>query len=272
MYAPDSRPWEITVFFELNGLPVIEELKRNWRAVAEEYDRFHRISDREEVPYPLPIYQGDWRLGAFRSSSVEYSYLPLGLQRETVWRRSPEHAGETDEATIHRLFIELTSQAMERTRTACPVLTGILDPLYPHACVMYSYSRMESGLELDTHCGADAGNVRVHFCLQEARDCSLTVLDQRRNWKAGEVWAFDDALPHSAEHHGDRDRVIVLIDLTKAYVETELEKLAPSSATRRGRLRRTARRASLHWTMMRSPLGRQVAFRRLKRRLQKLWW
>jgi hypothetical protein len=116
MQAIDFRPWETAPFFGLDGLPVIEALKRNWRELAEEYDRYHRIPDRDEKPYPLGIYQGDWRLGPLRSNETKLSYFPLELQREVIQANSPADTREMDEAAIRRAFIERASQAMERNR------------------------------------------------------------------------------------------------------------------------------------------------------------
>jgi len=267
MQAIDFRPWETAPFFGLDGLPVIEALKRNWRELAEEYDRYHRIPDRDEKPYPLRIYQGDWRLGPLRSNETELSYLPLELQREVIQANSPADAREMDEAAIRRAFMERASQAMDRNRARCPLLANILEPLYPDACVGYSYSRMEPGVVLALHRGRDSGNIRVHCCLRGADGCSLSVLNRRRSWKAGEVWAFDDALPHSAEHRGDRDRVIVIIDLKKKYVEAELKKVAPSQGAGDRGLGRITSRIRMQWMMAQSPHGRRLVVERLRKRM-----
>ena len=279
MPAIDFRPWETAPFFGLDGLPVIEALKRSWRELAEEYDRYHRIPDRDEKPYPLGIYQGDWRLTPFRSNQTERSYLPIEVQRAVIqassWRpRSsharPAHAREMDEAAIRLAFNERASQAMERNRARCPLLANILEPLYPHACASYSYSRMEPGVELALHRGRDSGIIRAHCCLHGADGCSLSVLNRRRGWKAGEVWAFDDALPHSAEHHGDRDRVVVIIDLEKKYVEAELKKLTPSQGAGDRGLGRLISRIRMQWLMARSPDGRRLVVERLQKRMPML--
>lgn len=222
MRTSNSRPWKTKPFFALDDLPVIKKLKKNWRALSREYDRYRSTPDRDEYSYPLPFFVGEWRQGVFRTNEIEFSYIPFSFQRKTVIENFLVEAGETNEATIRRAYIEMFLEAIRRNRTRCPLLTSILDPLYPDCCAAYAYSLMRPGVVLPQHSGRDVGNVRVHFCLQEADNCSLTVLNEQRTWKAGEAWAFDDAVPHSAEHHGSRDRVIVIMDLTKNYVEIEL--------------------------------------------------
>lgn len=226
----EFTPWNTDPFFDVDGIPVIEELKRHWRELADEYERYAKNPTRYQGLYPVPIYSGTWLLGALRANEVEYTYFSSPMKRRAVRHLFPNGFRGVANDVIDTAYRELMEEQKTRNRALCPLLVEILEPLYPDFCTSYMYSTMHPGVRLSPHCGRDSGNVRIHVCIKEGDDCWLEVLDERRTWQNGQALAFDDTFLHSAEHHGARDRTVIIVDFTKDYMESELRKLAPKRA------------------------------------------
>jgi len=226
MAQADCRPWEYAPFFEVDGVPIIERLKHNWSALVEEFDRYQNNSERGQFPYFLKVYSGTWLTGGFRSNWVERSYMSMDMKRAIVRHRFCGKLDGVTEERIEAAFLEIWEEGLLLNRSLCPLLTSILDPLYPDAVATYSYSTMRPGLRIEPHRGVDDGNLRIHMCLREADNCFLTVRGQRRTWRNAQVWGFDDTETHSAQHGGAVDRTVIIVDFKKTYVAAELQKLA----------------------------------------------
>jgi len=215
-------PWTSGYIFPLDGLPVVERLKANWKELRDEFFR-----QRESgVPYPVDIYKGRWLVTSLRSNPVELGYLGNEHRRQVVEAvRGPGSADGLTDARIEAFFQEVCEEETARNRASHPLITSILDPLYPASCRMYNYSLMEPGVRLRAHAGADTSCIRVHLCLQDDPQCWLNVMGQSITWREGEVFGFDDANVHLAEHHGTRTRLVIIADFTKSYMTAEFETL-----------------------------------------------
>jgi beta-hydroxylase len=218
-------------FYDVSALPVARELVARLDDIVADLEAAGRQDELHDAPYPLPIYSGDWRIMTLRSNEMELSYEPVAQQREFVASMlGEEHAAGLDDAAVvaeHRAMVE---EVTAHNRAICPTVTGILDPLYPESCVMYSFNRMAPGVRLAPHHGQRAGNLRVHLCVQEASGCWLEVCGERREWHRGEVFGFDDSQLHRAEHHGTEERVVLVVDFRWSYVRGELERTGGAGA------------------------------------------
>lgn len=214
-----SGPWQKLAFFSLDGIPVIEQLKQDWTKIRDEYYE----QRGNPYPYPLDIYSGRWLVTALRSNEVEQAYLSTEHRKRVIKEIRGEPADGLSLEELNAEFNALCESETAFNRAAHPTLTDILDPLYPQSCRMYNYSLMQPGVRLSPHMGFDAQSVRVHLCLQEDPQCWINVMGETRTWRDGEVFAFDDANIHLAEHHGTRERLVVIADFTKAYIASELK-------------------------------------------------
>ena len=79
----------------------------------------------------------------------------------------------------------------------------------------YGFSIMKPGCEITPHIGYTDKVLRVHLGLYTNERASIRVEDETYTWKDGELFSFEDTKLHSAWNHGDRDRVVLLIDFLK---------------------------------------------------------
>jgi aspartyl/asparaginyl beta-hydroxylase (cupin superfamily) len=64
--------------------------------------------------------------------------------------------------------------------------------------------------------------MRIHLGLVCDPECVITVGDQSRVWREGEIIAFKDGGPylHSVAHNGTADRWVLVFDLTLDYLRS----------------------------------------------------
>jgi beta-hydroxylase len=78
------------------------------------------------------------------------------------------------------------------------------------------FSRLAPGTVIVPHVGYTSDVLRLHLGLDCPPGASITVGEEAREWRDGEVLLFDDTLLHSARNDGDRDRLILLVDVMKS--------------------------------------------------------
>ena len=77
------------------------------------------------------------------------------------------------------------------------------------------FLRLEPGVQLRPHCGE--GNFRwvMHLGLDVPSGVAITVGGKTVAWEEGKVIVFDDSYLHSVEHNGDRDRVVLAMQVRR---------------------------------------------------------
>lgn len=78
------------------------------------------------------------------------------------------------------------------------------------------FSRLAPGTVIEPHYGYTDEVLRLHLGIDCPAGASITVEGETREWRDGEVLLFDDTLLHSARNDGDRERVILLVDVKKS--------------------------------------------------------
>ncbi|NDB03249.1 MAG: aspartyl/asparaginyl beta-hydroxylase domain-containing protein, partial [Flavobacteriaceae bacterium] len=75
------------------------------------------------------------------------------------------------------------------------------------------FSIMHPGAMVNPHFGSDE-IMRAHLCLINDPGCSITVGDETRGWREGEILAFKDGRPfkHSVNHVGSSRRLVLMFD------------------------------------------------------------
>lgn len=76
-------------------------------------------------------------------------------------------------------------------------------------------SRLAPKSVIHPHTGRSDLFLRIHLCLVEDPDCSITVGSETQSWKEGKLLAFKDGGPyqHSVVHTGKGERLILSVDL-----------------------------------------------------------
>ncbi len=109
----------------------------------------------------------------------------------------------------------------------CPQTTAILESLPLARQPDYGPTAMFSILKPHTHIPPHTGsaNTRVicHLPLILPEKCSYRVGNDRREWKMGKAWVFDDSIEHEARNDSDFIRVMLIFDVWNPYL-TEAER------------------------------------------------
>ncbi len=80
------------------------------------------------------------------------------------------------------------------------------------------FSILSPGYHIPAHTGVTKGIVRAHLGLiipKEADKCWIRVGDQRKVWRPGELFVFDDTYEHEVYNNTDEERVILLFDFDR---------------------------------------------------------
>jgi beta-hydroxylase len=97
--------------------------------------------------------------------------------------------------------------------TRCPVTTACIEAI--PGMVTAGFSAMAPGTHIKPHRGYSGSVLRAHLGLVPAQDCALRVGAETRAWEEGKALVFDDTTEHEAWNHGERTRVVLLLDFKR---------------------------------------------------------
>lgn len=98
----------------------------------------------------------------------------------------------------------------------CPVLYKFLKGI--KGLRMAGLSRLRPGVSLDLHEGYGKYSndiFRCHYGIDVPDNCSLMVGDKVKFHRNDEWIIFDDSKPHTAANYGNRDRIVLLLDIER---------------------------------------------------------
>jgi aspartate beta-hydroxylase len=101
-------------------------------------------------------------------------------------------------------------------RARCPRTSAILDQLplvriRAHAPETL-FSVLRPGTHILPHCGVTNTRLVTHLPLVVPPGCALRVGGETHVWQEGRCVTFDDTFEHEAWNHGNRDRVVLIVD------------------------------------------------------------
>ncbi len=109
----------------------------------------------------------------------------------------------------------------------CPRTAEILDRLplarQPHYGPTAMFSILKPHTAIPPHTGSTNARVICHLPLILPEKCSYRVGNDRRDWKMGKAWVFDDSIEHEARNDSDFIRVMLIFDVWNPYL-TEAER------------------------------------------------
>lgn len=197
---------------ELHRVPWCLELKRQAESIRSEvFDLIGKFRPFMPYPkYPIPkypsLYDNTW--DAFPVSIFEGEHIELSKAKTAL-----------DIEPLVRMF-----------RSKLPTVTRMVADLEREGILRNVFvSRLIPGSVIHPHRGWTPDFLRIHLCLQADPGCRITVGNESHTWVQGELLAFKDGgpYPHSVEHRGSTERIIISHDLRLSYLATFIPELQP---------------------------------------------
>ena len=124
-------------------------------------------------------------------------------------------------------FFYRHGERYEENCARCPRTAEILDSLplvhirehAPEIC----FSVLTPGTHILPHRGVTNMRLVTHLPLIVPENCALVVGSEKREWREGECFTFDDTFEHEAWNRGTSDRVVMLMDCWNPHL-TEVER------------------------------------------------
>jgi aspartyl/asparaginyl beta-hydroxylase (cupin superfamily) len=136
---------------------------------------------------------------------------------QVLWKSSPEKHQQKKNHTEWSLFpIYGFGHWVEKNSKICPTICRLAQSI-PNLKTLL-LSRLSAGMELAPHRGwRDLANhsLRVHYGVISNSKSKLVVDGEERHIKEGNIIVFDDSKIHYAKNEGDRDRIVLLLDIER---------------------------------------------------------
>jgi hypothetical protein len=178
-----------------------ENIKRDVLKFKEKHPKFFVDYPKFKVTnpdtqQPERLYQNDWKVTAF--SKFDEDYNEVG--------RVGKRLGDSVQSLIERYVkrdIPTTYELVQK-HNLTNVFVSVLSP----------------GSVIRPHQGHSKKYMRIHMGLICDPECKITVGDETKTWKEGQILAFKDGGPyyHSVVHNGTQDRYIFSFDLSLEYL------------------------------------------------------
>jgi aspartate beta-hydroxylase len=114
------------------------------------------------------------------------------------------------------LFFWRHGRRVERTCTLCPRTAAVLDALpmarIPGRSPNAFFSVLRPGTRIPPHTGVSNMRSVVHLPLIVPPGCGFRVGAERREWREGEAWVFDDTIEHEAWNDSTSLRAVLIFD------------------------------------------------------------
>jgi len=89
----------------------------------------------------------------------------------------------------------------------------------PKAEPIVMFSALEPRTTIPAHTGISNARAVVHLPLIVPEKCRFRVGAEVREWKEGELWAFDDTMEHEAVNDSDQLRVILIFNIWNPFLD-----------------------------------------------------
>jgi len=169
--------------------PWLAELEAATEGIAAELATVMAAERAELVPY------------------IQYAdHVPLDQ-----WRALNHNA---DWTAIHLLQ---NGRRVEANARHCPrtldLLASLPQPMIPGASPNAMFSLLAPHTAIPPHVGVSNARLVCHLPLVVPAGCWFRVGAERRDWRRGEAWVFDDTIEHEAMNPSDELRIVFIFDL-----------------------------------------------------------
>jgi aspartyl/asparaginyl beta-hydroxylase (cupin superfamily) len=115
------------------------------------------------------------------------------------------------------LWLWRDGKRQEQAIARCPYTAGVLEQLpladQPGFAPTALFSALAPHTRIPPHTGSTNARLVVHLPLILPGPAGFRVGNDRREWRIGEAWAFDDTIEHEAWNDSDETRVILIFDI-----------------------------------------------------------
>lgn len=123
-------------------------------------------------------------------------------------------------------FFWLNGSRQDEACASAPVTAAVLEvaPLIriPEIGPTAMFSALAPRMSIPPHTGSTNVRAIVHLPLILPGPAWFRVGNDRRDWRKGEAWAFDDTVEHEARNDSEKTRIILIFDVWNPYLtETE---------------------------------------------------
>lgn len=140
-------------------------------------------------------------------------------------RPNTDSKGMASNADWSALFLWKDGEEQPDTARRCPRTLEALSevPLcrVPGRTPSILFSRLKAGARIPPHHGLINTRLICHLPLIAPPGSRFRVGNDIREWKEGQVWAFDDTIEHEAANDSGQDRTILIFDVWKPEVTDE---------------------------------------------------
>lgn len=99
----------------------------------------------------------------------------------------------------------------------CPETVQMLETQIP-GCTMASFAMLEPQAHIKPHSGFSHAILRAHLGLRiPDGECWLRVADEKRGWREGGSFIFDDMSEHEAFNGTDEPRIVLMLDFLRPW-------------------------------------------------------
>ena len=207
--------WQEEVLAPLSSF---RNLKKNYKEVIPELINFVEVNNPILSDWVLDKWVEDRNLGRVQLWDGSWTVIPMPLN--AIGTTATEEDFELSEMVS---FVELFNTTVEKVQEVLPKLTESMQTLCPtfynaikedvdgQLLKSATISKLDPGTKINPH-SCDIDSLRLHFPIVDDPGAWLSVRGRKRSWKVGELFAFHDHDKHWAQHHGDRDRIVVIFD------------------------------------------------------------
>eukprot|EP00435_Cladocopium_sp_Y103_P038425 s2736_g10.t1 len=181
VYVRGLRP--VSAWWEPRDLPLAKALEENVSEIRAELQGLLAKGGQMvlDPAYPRLTSVGDWDV--------------IRLYHDKCW----------DPAAV-----ALAPKTTELLRDRLPGLSNGL-PYIHHNTEEVCFFRMTPGTRISMHSGGCNARINLSLGLLGCSDSFIQVAGEERQWRDGELLAFDDSCDHSARHDGEEDRWVLLV-------------------------------------------------------------
>lgn len=148
-------------------------------------------------------------------AKLEEAYPVIREEMLAARARTRKHQQNlVDRGNWNVLYFYSSGWRVDEGHELCPKTSAILGsiPGVGEAGQVY-FSIHSGGTHVTPHCGTTNTRLRCHLGLVIPEGCRIRVGSEICHWQEGRCLIFDDSFEHEVWHDGDRDRVVLILDV-----------------------------------------------------------